>query len=81
MAESVILGSPTLVCTLTFAFLMQCIFRHIGIRQAPLQLLPAAVCAVSLVYAVLFGASLEELSLVLCIFFAQCLTGCGRKEK
>lgn len=80
MTESVILGSPALVFLLGLAFLMQCVFSYIGVRKGALQLLPAALCAGSLVWAVLSGASLEEASLVLCAFFGLCLARCGRKD-
>lgn len=45
------------------------------------QLLPAVLCVGSCIWAVWLGCRLEELSIMLCTFFALCLGESGRKEK
>lgn len=80
MTESVILSSPTLVFLLGLAFLFQFLCIRMNARLV-WQLLPAVLCVGSCIWAVWLGCGLEELSIMLCAFFALCLGESGRKEK
>lgn len=78
VTESVILTSPGLTTLLGAAFLGQLVLQRKGCRGAVWELLPAAVCVFALLRALLLGAPLEELALVLCGFFVLSLTGRNR---
>lgn len=80
MTQSVILSSPMLVFLLGLAFLLQLLCIRMNVKSV-WQLLPAVLCVGSCVWAVWLGCGLEELSIVLCAFFALCLEKSGRKEK
>lgn len=81
MTGSVILSEPALTLLLATALLMQVLFRRRGWRGAVAELIPAALCVLTLLLAVLLGAELEELSLVLCGFFALSLVSRGGTER
>lgn len=81
MSDSVILTHPALTLLLAAAVLMQVLFRKRGWRGAVAELLPAVLCVLTLLAAVLLGAEIEELSLVLCGFFALSLLSGGRTER
>lgn len=78
--DSVILRNPALMLCLGFAWVMQLIFQKIGSKTGGFQLLPAALCSLCLVWAVLLGAALTEIATVLCMFLILSLTAIGRKN-
>lgn len=80
MTESIILANPWLTFWLSAAFLAQVVFRKLHCRGLLFDLIPAAMCVVGLLFALLLGAELRELSMVLCAFFILSLWGKERKE-
>lgn len=81
MTESVILREPALTLLLATALLMQVLFRRKGWRGAVAELVPALLCVLTLLAAVLLGGELAEVSLVLCSFFALSLASRGGKKQ
>lgn len=78
MTESVILSNPWLTFLLAAAFIMQAVFRQTKSQGVLTELLPTLLCVGTLLGSLLLGASLTELSLVLCVFFILSLTDLGR---
>lgn len=81
MTESVILREPALTLLLATALLMQVLFRRKGWRGAVAELVPALLCVLTLLAAVLLGGELAEVSLVLCGFFALSLASRGGRKQ
>lgn len=81
MTESVILANPWLTFLLSASFLAQVVFAKMHCHGLFFELIPAAVCACALLFALLLGAELAELSLVLCAFFILSLAQIGKKNK
>lgn len=78
MTQSVILSNPWLTFLLGAAFIMQLVFQQKGCRGTVLELLPAFLCTGTLLASLLLGATLTELSLVLCAFFILSISHLGR---
>lgn len=81
MTESVILSNPWLTFLLGLAFVIQLVLQQKQCRGMFVELLPAFLCVGTLLASLLLGATLTELSLVLCAFFVLSLTQIGKKNE
>lgn len=80
MSESVIASNPWLTFLLGLAFAAELVLQQKKCRGVAAELLPTLLCVGTLLASLLLGATLTELSLVLCAFFILSLSGL-RKDK